>query len=63
MYLLPRLLVRPHIWQFIRDNWLSNRVFKSYDDIVDHYCYASNKLIDQPRKIMSIAMRDWVLRF
>jgi hypothetical protein len=24
-----------NIWQFIRDNWLSNRVFKSYDDILD----------------------------
>src|SRR5271167_2063705 len=22
------------IWQFLRDNWLSNRVFKSYDDLV-----------------------------
>jgi hypothetical protein len=25
-----------NIWQFMRDNWLSNRVFKSYDDILDH---------------------------
>jgi hypothetical protein len=24
-----------NIWQFMRDNWLSNRVFKSYDDILD----------------------------
>jgi hypothetical protein len=31
--------------------------FKSYDDIVDHCCYAWNTLIDQPWKIMSIAMR------
>ena len=39
---------------------LSNRVFKSFDDIVDHCCYAWNTLIDQPWKIMSIAGRDWV---
>jgi hypothetical protein len=26
----------------MRQNWLSNRVFKSYDDIVDHCCYAWN---------------------
>jgi DDE superfamily endonuclease len=26
------------IWQFMRQNWLSNRVYKSFDDIVDH-CY------------------------
>jgi hypothetical protein len=24
-----------NIWQFMRDNWLSNRVFQSYDDILD----------------------------
>jgi hypothetical protein len=34
--------------------------FQSLDDIVDHYCYAWNRLIDQPWKIMSIARRDWV---
>jgi hypothetical protein len=39
--------------------WLSNRIFKSFDDIVDHCCYAWNTLIDQPWKIMSIARRDW----
>jgi hypothetical protein len=27
-----------NIWQFMRQNWLSNRIFKSLDDIVDHYC-------------------------
>ena len=46
-------------WRFMRDNWLSNRIFKSYGDIADHCCEAWNKLIDQPWKIMSIAMRDW----
>ena len=39
----------------MRANWLSNRVFKSYEDIVDHCCYAWNTLVDQPWKIMSIA--------
>jgi hypothetical protein len=38
----------PSRWQFIRDNWLSNRVFRSYDDILEHCCFASNKLVDQP---------------
>ena len=44
-----------------RQNWLSNRVFKSFDDIVDHCCYAWNTLVDQPWKIMSITRRDWAL--
>jgi hypothetical protein len=32
----------------MRDNWLSNRIFKSYVDLVDHCCAAWNKLVDQP---------------
>jgi hypothetical protein len=52
-----------NIWQFMRDNWLSNRVFKSYDDILDHCCFAWNKLIDMPWKIMSIGSRDWAYRW
>ena len=55
----PELNGRENIWQFMRQNWLSNRIFKSFDDIVDHCCYAWNTLIDQPWKIMSIARRDW----
>jgi len=29
----PELNPTENIWQFMRDNWLSNRVFKSYDDM------------------------------
>ncbi|WP_373283819.1 IS630 family transposase [Terasakiella brassicae] len=58
----PELNPVENIWQFMRDNWLSNRVFKSYNDIVDHCCYAWNLLCDQPWKIMSIGMRDWAHR-
>jgi hypothetical protein len=39
-------------------NWFSNRVFKSFNDIVDHCCYAWNTLIDQPWKIMTVARRE-----
>src|SRR6266571_4728022 len=55
----PELNGQENIWQFMRQNWLSNRIFRSFDDIVDHCCYAWNTLIDQPWKIMSIARRDW----
>ena len=54
-----KLNSQENIWQFMRQNWLSNRVFKSYDDIVDHCCYAWNTLIAQPWKIMSIGLREW----
>jgi hypothetical protein len=28
----PELNPQENVWQFVRDNWLSNRVFKSYDE-------------------------------
>ena len=59
----PELNPVENIWQFMRNNWLSNRVFKSYDAIVEHCCEAWNKLTDQPWSIMSIGMRDWAHRF
>ena len=58
----PELNPVENAWQFMRDNWLSNRVFTSYDDIVDHCCEAWNKLVDRPWTIMSIGMRDWAHR-
>jgi transposase len=59
----PELNPTENIWQFMRDNWLSNRIFESYDDILDHCCEAWNKLVDQPWIIMSIGLRQWAYRF
>ncbi len=58
----PELNPVENIWQYMRNNWLSNRIFKSYNDILDHCCEAWNKLIDQPWTIMSIGLRDWAHR-
>jgi len=58
----PELNPVENVWEFMRENWLSNRIFKSYDDILDHCCYAWNKLVDQPWRIMSIGTRDWAYR-
>ena len=55
----PELNPVENVWQFMRDNWLSNRVFKSYDDVVALCCDAWNNLIDRPWKIMSIGIREW----
>src|SRR6266850_2356694 len=53
----PELNPMENIWQFMRDNWLSNRIFKSYEDLMEHCCEAWNRLIDQPWRIMSIGLR------
>jgi transposase len=53
----PELNPVENIWQFMRDNWLSNRIFKSEDEIVSICSDAWNSLIDQPWKIMSVGRR------
>ena len=59
----PELNPVENVWHFLRDNWLSNRVFKGYDDIVAHCCSAWNELIDQPWRIRSIGHRSWAEGF
>src|SRR5438046_10056901 len=44
----PELNPVESIWQFIRDHWLSNRIFQSYADIVDQCCFACSRLVDHP---------------
>ena len=48
-----------NVSQFMRDNWLSNRIFNSYTNIPYHCCFAWNQLIDQPWRIMSSGLRGW----
>ena len=55
----PELNPVENIWQFMRANWLSNRVFESYDAIIDAACEAWRNLTAQPKTITSIGMRDW----
>ena len=55
----PELNPVENIWQYLRQNWLSNRVFEDYDAIIEAGCQAWNKLIDRPETIMSIGLRDW----
>lgn len=50
----PELNPIENIWQYMRANWLSDRIFETYDDIVDHCSDAWNKLVARPWAIMSI---------
>jgi len=43
----------------MRQNWLSNRVFETYDEVVESACDAWQKLIAQPETIISIGWREW----
>jgi transposase len=57
----PELNPQENIWQYLRQNYLANRVFETYEAIVDACCAAWNSLTDQPERITSIATREWTL--
>src|SRR5215203_719582 len=55
----PELNPVENVWQYLRQNWLSNRVFDTYEAILDAACEAWRKLLAQPQAITSIGLRDW----
>jgi hypothetical protein len=55
----PELNPVENVWQHLRQTWLSNRVFETYEEIIDAACNAWNRLIAQPHTITSIGSREW----
>jgi transposase len=55
----PELNPVENVWQYLRQNWLSNRVFENYDAIIDAACDAWRRFIAQPETITSIGSRKW----
>ena len=55
----PELNPVENVWQFLRQTWLSNCVFDTYEAIIEAACDAWNRLMDQPQAITSIGMRTW----
>ncbi len=55
----PELNPVENVWQYMRQTWLSNRVFETYDAILEAGCEAWNRFINQPHRIRSIGMREW----
>ncbi|ETR79446.1 hypothetical protein X566_00580 [Afipia sp. P52-10] len=55
----PELNPVEQVWQFLRANYLSNRVFDTYQDIIEAACDAWRRLIANPETITSIGMRNW----
>src|SRR5262249_8266584 len=55
----PELNPTENIWQYMRQTYLSNRVFSDYDDVIEASSSAWNKLAAQPGRIASIGTRSW----
>jgi transposase len=55
----PELNPVENVWQYLRQNHLSNIIFKDYEAVLDASCRAWNALIAEPGRIKSIATRAW----
>lgn len=55
----PELNPQENIWQYLRQRFLSNRVFDNYDAILDAICIAWNALLADNNRICSIGTRKW----
>jgi hypothetical protein len=55
----PELNPIENVWEYLRANKLSMRVWESYDNIVDACCQAWNDFVADTKRIASITTRDW----
>jgi hypothetical protein len=55
----PELNPVENLWQVLRQTFLSNRLFDTYDAITQAACRAWNAVADAPWRIMSIGLRHW----
>ena len=55
----PELNPVENVWQYLRSNWIANRVFDTYDAIIDAACEAWMTLFAMPKTISSFGMREW----
>ena len=47
------------MWEYLRQNQLSLRVWPDYDAIVETCCQAWNALVAMPDRLASITRREW----
>ena len=47
------------VWAYLRANFLSHRVWDSYEATVDACCDAWNRLMNTPERLASITRRAW----
>jgi DDE superfamily endonuclease len=57
----PELNPQENIWQYLRQTYLSNKLFETYEDIVEACCKAWNALLAEVGRITSIATQTWAV--
>ena len=56
----PELNGAENIWDYLRKNGLSNRLYDGYEHIVDACCRAWNAFVAKPALVTSVTNRSWV---
>lgn len=57
----PELNPVENLWQYLRQTWLSNRVFADYAAILEAACDAWSRITAMPDKLTQITFRPWAL--
>jgi hypothetical protein len=55
----PELNAIERVWLYLRERFLSHRLWPSYDDILDACCAAWNALVEEAGRIRSLCALDW----
>lgn len=55
----PELNPAENVWEYLRKNKLANRLYETYEDIVDACCDAWNSLMAAPERLATITRREW----
>ena len=57
----PELNPTEQVWEFLKQNHLSNCFFDDYDSLLDACCNAWNDLTEEVGRIKSICSREWAI--
>lgn len=55
----PELNPTEQVWQVLRDRYLANRYFKSYDHIIESCCEAWNIFTSSNDAVRQLCSREW----
>jgi transposase len=55
----PELNAIERVWLYLRERFLSHRLWPTYDDILDACCSAWNALLAETGRIRSLCSPDW----
>ncbi len=56
----PELNPVERVWLYLRERFLSLRVFRDYRAIVDACCAAWNRLVAEPGRLRSLCDQPWI---